>query len=354
MESYKWQDNSTEPFYNVIASGLYFIDVISTDGCPGSDTVYVEVGSTVNILDDSLLVCTGETITIDAGYGFDFYTWSNGDYGVQSIDVTEGNKYYSVDVNYFYGCPSSDSVYVSELPKPEAVISGADQICSGDTLFLTAPTGPFIYSWNGGPLSDQASYLVQQGGDYTLTMSNACGQSNDEVYIQENPLPQPDLGPDVLLFPDESITLTPGNFTTYLWQDGSNQSSYAVSYGDISVLDTVWVEVFDGLCKNTDKIKVEVFNVEIPNAITPNGDSYNDRFEPTSPLTGVNNHTMTVFNRWGQIVWESNNFADGWDGKQNGRYVDEGTYFWILEVNYGNDNIKKIYKGSLTILGTGS
>ncbi len=61
---------------------------------------------------------------------------------------------------------------------------------------------------------------------------------------------------------------------------------------------------------------------------------------------------MMVFNRWGEKVWESSDFPSGWDGKQNGRYVAEGTYFWVLEVYYGTDNIKKVYKGSLTVLGT--
>ncbi len=67
--------------------------------------------------------------------------------------------------------------------------------------------------------------------------------------------------------------------------------------------------------------------------------------------SGINQHTMIVFNRWGEKVWESNDFVTGWDGKQNGRNVAEGTYFWILEVAYGSENIKQVLKGSLTVLG---
>ena len=61
---------------------------------------------------------------------------------------------------------------------------------------------------------------------------------------------------------------------------------------------------------------------------------------------------MIVFNRWGEKVCESTDFETGWDGKQNGRYVAEGTYFWVLEVYYGSNNIKQILKGSLTVLGS--
>ena len=65
----------------------------------------------------------------------------------------------------------------------------------------------------------------------------------------------------------------------------------------------------------------------------------------------VKDHTIMVFNRWGEKVWESGNFLSGWDGKQNGHYVADGTYYWILEVYYGDDNVKKVFKGTLTVVG---
>jgi len=61
---------------------------------------------------------------------------------------------------------------------------------------------------------------------------------------------------------------------------------------------------------------------------------------------------MMVFNRWGEKIWESNDFEAGWDGKRNGRYVSDGTYYWILDVYYGPENLKQTLKGSLTVLGT--
>jgi gliding motility-associated-like protein len=67
--------------------------------------------------------------------------------------------------------------------------------------------------------------------------------------------------------------------------------------------------------------------------------------------SGINQHTIQVFNRWGEKVWESNNFPQGWDGKKNGKFVAEGTYFWVLEIKIGQNNIQRKYKGSLTIMG---
>jgi gliding motility-associated-like protein len=127
-----------------------------------------------------------------------------------------------------------------------------------------------------------------------------------------------------------------------------------VAYSDIDKKDSVWVEVFDGFCKNSDAIIIEVFNVEVPIVITPNGDGANDRFRPGEGWSGISDHTIMVFNRWGEKVWESSDFESGWDGKQNGKIVADGTYFWVLEVFYGSERTKKTYKGSLTVLGSGS
>jgi len=98
---------------------------------------------------------------------------------------------------------------------------------------------------------------------------------------------------------------------------------------------------------------VELFEVWVPKVITPNGDGVNDIFLPDlQKWEGIKKHEMIVFNRWGEKVWESSDFESGWDGKRNGRYVAEGTYFWLLEVYYGPELTKQTVTGSLTILGT--
>ncbi len=356
FSSYTWQDNSTLPFYTVTQAGIYYVDVEDINGCPGTDTVYVEIAEVVDLGEDTLVLCLGETINLDAGNEFDFYTWSNGEFGVPSIDVTEGG-WFAVDVNYYFGCPSSDSTYIDAYPVPDALISGEDMFCEGDSVVLTAPEGEFTYYWNneqGG-----TSYMVNQGGNVTLKMENICGESTDTKMITLNELPVVDLGIDVLLLPGESVTLDGGDYESFVWNPDNAVTGqfYVVNYDDIifETQDTLYVEVesFDGYCKNSDGITIEVFKIKVPNVITPNGDNKNDEFVPLN-LTGTNSHVITVFNRWGEKVWESEDFASGWDGKRNGRHVAEGTYFWVLEVFYGTENVKKAYKGTLTVLGTGN
>ncbi len=356
FSSYTWQDNSTLPFYTVSQSGEYWVDVTDIHGCDGSDTVFVSVASIVDLGPDSVNLCTGESITLNAGFGFDYYIWSTGEFGVKTIDITSGGMY-SVSVNYYFGCPSEDSVFVNEYPVPAASISGENMICTGDTLSLHAPVGDFEYTWylNDNPFSNQTSVIVSQGGNYKVVMENLCGQDIAEQSVQENPLPEAYLGEDITLFPGENITLEvdPG-YESYVWNGNpSSSNTMTISWENISGDTTITVQVIDGFnCKNSDAIVIEAFDVKIPNVITPNGDGMNDRFEPNDGWSGINQHDMIVFNRWGEKVWESSDFTSGWDGKQNGKYVAEGSYFWVLEVFYGTDNVKKVYKGSLTVLGT--
>lgn len=358
FSSYTWQDNSTLPFYSVYQSGIYWCDVTDIHGCPGTDTVNVSVANIVDLGEDSLYLCTGSTLMLNAGFGYDYYTWSTGEYGTSSIEVNTGGMY-SVNVNYFYGCPSEDSVYITEYPVADASISGEDMLCTNDTLWLTAPEGDFMYTWylNDSPVSNQNSLMVTQGGIYKIMMENLCGQDIAEKTIQENPLPVVDLGPDITLLPGESAPLHVENgYTTYIWNGAeTNSNEMSISYEDIYGKDTtIKVEVYTSYgCKNSDEILIELFDVIVYNLLTPNGDGSNDLFLPDEKgWKGINDHKMTVFNRWGAKVWESSDFPSGWDGKQNGNYVADGSYFWVLEVFYGTDNLKKVYKGSLTVLGT--
>lgn len=349
--SYTWQDNSTQDFYPVTQSGLYYVEVEDIHGCTGTDTVVAEVASVVSFPSDTVPLCEGETVTLNAGSEFDFYTWSTGQADTNSISISQ-EGWYKVEVYYYYGCESEDSVYAEVFPEPDAMITGPDFLCEGDTLWLYGPEGKYQYYWNNA-LSTSSQLLVTMGGDYTLTLTNACGEDSDTKTINTYDLPDVDLGNDQLLFPGEVITLDAGSYDSIIWNGNVSGQYYTVSYADIDGKDSIWVDVFDGFCKNSDNIIIEVFNVKVPSLITPNGDGANDLFLPMENWSGITHHHIMVFNRWGEKLWESDNFTEGWDGRNNGKTVANGTYFWILEVWYGQDNVKKDYKGSLTVLGSG-
>ena len=309
----------------------------------------VEVANEVELGQDTVF-CDGTSWTLDAGYGFDTFSWNTGG-NTQTIEVTAGGEYW-VEVEYYFGCPSSDTIFLELIPLPDTDLGDDLGFCKGDSVILTGSEGNFEYLWQDGDTNQ--TYTVTKEGNYELTESNFCGEDSDDIYIEEYALPEIDLGDDDILFPGESIELDAGEgFDPYIWQDGSGERFYLVTYeGHTDTLYYVEVTNAD-LCKSTDTIIIEIFSVKIPIVITPNADLSNDRFEPKEgSWNGINDHTMFVYNRWGEKVWESNDFPSGWDAKRNGKYVADGTYFWILEIYYGPKNVKKVYKGSLTVLGT--
>lgn len=165
-----------------------------------------------------------------------------------------------------------------------------------------------------------------------------------------NALPIPSLGKDTLICPGDIIVLTPGSgFIQYLWSDGSKSNELQVHQPG-----RYYVNVFDGFCAATDTIYVNICgtNLWFPNVFTPNNDGLNERFRPVSQGK-VLSYQITIFNRWGQQIYESNDAIGGWDGTYNEKQCPTGTYFFIAEYIVESDlptQKQKIKRGAVTLL----
>ena len=348
--SYLWQDNSTLAYYNATMTGVYSVTVTNSYSCEASDEIFVEVISASVNLGQDTLVCEGTSITLDAGPDFSTYLWN--DNSSQQFNTIDTSGLYFVNVVNSYGCQGGDTIMIDYAPLPFASLGPDQELCEGDTLMLTATEGPFTYLWNG--VNGDASIHITQGGTYTLEVSNQCGSETDQVTILEVERRDVDLGTDQVLLPGESLNLDAGaGYDSYIWQDGSFNQYYHVLAESIDPDNPFYfVEVVEGPCKSSDTVRIEIFEVKVPTVITPNGDGANDIFKPFEDTwNGINHHHISVFNRWGEEVWKSDNFEEGWDGKRNGKFVADGTYFWILEVFYGPQDINQTIKGTLSVIG---
>jgi gliding motility-associated-like protein len=349
--SYLWQDGSALPFLVVNTTGFYSVEVSNAFGCYQSDEVFIDFANPQIELGDSIIDCLGDTLWLDAGPGFETYLWQDG-WDNREYPVTVTGTY-QVSVSDTNNCPASDAVWIDFVQPPVFDLGGNQSICEGDTLILFAPPGNYTYYWNGIPGTDQ--YSVTQEGPCALTLVNACDSVTDEIYIAEVSIPEVDLGEDQVADAGAIIMLDAGpGYDDYLWQDGFNGQILEVTENSPHSEDGLfYVEVTLGPCKSSDSILIEFFNIWAPMVITPNGDGRNDLFLPDPERwQGIQEHHIMVFNRWGEQVWESSDFESGWDGRQNGKVVSDGTYYWILEAFYGNPEIKKILKGSLTVIGS--
>ena len=133
--------------------------------------------------------------------------------------------------------------------------------------------------------------------------------------------------------------MLPGDKVSYRWYDGSDQIGWSQSITVApkqTTLYRAWITLCDGQ-EFTDSVMVVVVPY-IPNAFTPNGDGLNDKFRILGlPVENITKFNMEIFNRWGQVVFSTNNILDAWDGKFKGELCPAGEYVWII---YYEDNKK--------------
>ncbi len=150
------------------------------------------------------------------------------------------------------------------------------------------------------------------------------------------------------------------NSTEYQWNFGdgtpiSNSFEPTHSYSDnVGNYTVQLIASNQGLCFDTAYIQIEVIEsliMYVPNAFTPDGDNYNELFKPVF-YSGFDPYdfTLLIFNRWGEIVWESHNYDVGWNGTYNGSTVPDGVYTWKIEVKTKRTDERKSYVGHVSII----
>lgn len=229
-------------------------------------------------------------------------------------------------------------------------------ICKGDTAHLYA-VGGTSYNWqpDNNIISQNDSEVMVFPTDntiYTVIIGNSDGcKVSRNVNVVVKPTPTADAGPDQYIKIGETAYLHAFGGTSYEWYPTVNLSSSntTITAANPNQTTEYFVTVHNDYgCSATDSVKVYVWNLFIPNSFSPNSDGLNDIF--SVKYTGSNVHLleMYIYNRWGEIVFYTNNLQNGWDGNYKGHPVDIGTYFYQIEYSIG----EKIYneKGNLTLI----
>lgn len=145
--------------------------------------------------------------------------------------------------------------------------------------------------------------------------------------------------------------ITPGTKISYRWYQGdeliSEQQSLVVS-PEVTTTYRAQCTVCSGE-EFTDEVTVHVIPY-IPNAFTPNGDGINDLFRFTGlPSTSITRFNFQVFNRWGQVIFSTNDIKEGWDGRRGGEYCPPDVYPWVV---YWEDEkrVRVTNKGTITLV----
>jgi gliding motility-associated-like protein len=226
--------------------------------------------------------------------------------------------------------------YILVKPLPEIDL-GTDTVACELGFLLNAEYPSAAYQWSDG--SNRSSLLVENEGDYWVQINVEGCLFSDTLNVL---LKKKD---DVVLMDDTSMcegepivvgTNLPSDWSRY-WR-GINQRQVLISESWTLIL-----EGFDGCWEYRDTVNISFgkctnFRMHVPNAFTPNGDVYNATFRPIVPegvCCTIRDFEMQIFNRWGELLFESTSIDDGWDGSYIGIESQMGVYLCIIRFRQG-------------------
>ena len=275
------------------------------------------------------------------------------------------------------GCGSSftDTVVVSASPVSPIVSSAT--VCEGDTVVLTAQSSSSSVKWYN---ATQASVVMHEGLNFKVPKSlvkapglellvqsfvGYCGSDFDTAVITVNPIPKPyvvqlgdtfEVPADVLLEGSAGVT---GTFF-YNWNvDGStgNDSLFEVQVEEARtlILPVSFTVSSDFGCEAgvsgkifTKPAEIRVF---IPNAFKPDGDGVNDTFYPVfQEYVVFNRYVFSVFNKWGEQVFYTQNQSDSWNGLIDGEYAPADLYTYKILYGTGGQESMETFIGKVQLL----
>jgi gliding motility-associated-like protein len=332
-------------------NGPGLLEVLVTDalGCSVQASVQVASGSSAMPMltpEGPLTICPGESVVlvsdipvsgwylngapIAGGADTELETGAAGIYTAMGADTL---------------CPAvSVPVMVIVSPAIGLSISVSDEApCAGEWVELAASGAGIVNAlWTTG--EQELLISADTGGEYGLTVQNADGcEETSSVALVFTPTPLASAGPDGYNNCGNGVVLmasASGGAVSWFPEDGLDDPTAEQPFASPPVTTTYTLTVSNGVCSATDEVTVvsDCSSLRVPNIFSPNGDGANDTFEVVAG--GVRDFELRIFNRWGHLVFESDDPGRMWDGTSEGRNVPGGSYFYTLKaIDFGGRDL---------------
>ena len=361
----------SSPTFSSLSAGSYKLTVNDVNGCFDSRTVNIPVNNNLVIdMGQDITICEGSTAMLTGksnGSGFSWLptTGLNNTSILSPIANPSTTTIYVVTAS-LGTCTTKDTITINVRPAP-APNAGPDiSICAGQTTSLKG-SGGVSYSWSPSVyLSDVSSstplFSGASKGNYVYSLNvidaDNCHSLKPATVKISVISPSIYAGRDTVLLASSAIQLSAkdtGNygFIQYTWSPPANLNNPALpnptAIIDRDVVYTVTAQTQSG-CVATDDINIKVYkeiNIYVPTAFTPNNDGKNDILKAI-PVGIKDFKYLKIYNRWGQLIFQTNDASKGWDGKLNG-LLQTGVVIWIAEgIDYLGHPLRK--KGTTVII----
>jgi len=360
--TYLWNTGATASAISVnpTSAANYTVTVTNANACSSTTTTSITVNAlSVPAITGITTICNGDITTLTASGGTG-YSWNTGA-TTSSITVNPSSlTNYSVVVSDAFGCSGTAMATVIVSQPPVAEITGNNTLCANDNTLLTA-SGGTNYVWSTGATTPSITVNPASTTNYSVTVSNGLCSGDTSITVTVNASPSVNAGPDFTINQGASVTITGGGNGTYSWSPSTNLScatcpnpvanpsatttytlvitgaNGCVAYGNMTVFVTI------PECILTDE------DIFIPNVFSPNGDGHNDLFRIHSGKPCIKDFKISVYDRWGVVVFKTDKIADWWDGTANGLKVNEGVFFYICDIISTDDQVVH-RNGNVTVL----
>ncbi len=281
------------------------------------------------------------TLTVNGGSGLKQYSietppqWKNNPF----FDSLTALIAYNILVKDDNGCLASKGIYqITSIPGPEILPVGNGSYCEGSTVELSASSATaLVYEWKqpdantifADTLTITSASAIDSGLYQVIGKDLLTGCSDTAwLAVSIYKLPEVSFGlPPTLCSGTEQI-LSPGpQYASYIWQDGSAAPTFpAVDMGTYFVLATD-----SAGCSGSDTLElIPCSQVFFPNAFSPDRNGKNESFRPVTGGIVLLDYKMIIYNRWGQLIYQSNDYITGWDGTFNDAAAPNGIYPYLI------------------------
>ena len=336
-------------------------------GSPVSTTSYTVIGlangcfasqiSTITILNNPIIsvasesMCIGQSASLTAN-GAISYTWApptalSLTTGSVVIGTPSATSSYSVFGESIDGCISFNTTTITVINQP-SLSATSPTICFGETATLSA-FGANSYTWSPTFGLNTTSGSIVTCTTYSNSVYSVIGNlagclDTITTSVIVNPLPNAIINSSSSSFiytPGEDLTLLASGGNSYLWSNGSTNSTIQINQTEQTKYCVIVTDT--NLCVNQSCVLVDLkteSTLYIPNAFTPNEDKLNDLFLVLG--TNIIEYQIFIFNRWGELLYQSNDITKGWDGMRNGESVANGIYIYSIKAKGIDDKKYKI------------
>jgi len=332
--TYLWSTGATSPIITATSAATYWV-IVDNGVCSATDTMVINSFALPNIGSDTT-VCSGQNVLLDAGNPGSTYLWSTGAQ-TQTITVSASGIYW-VDVTSG-SCTFRDSIDLQVLVVQQPNLGLDTSVCPGTQVTYTMNDPNATFVWSDGSTGN--SFTADTAGTYWVVASVGSCVLTDTVQLAF--LASVELGSSVSLCDlAQGLTLDAGNpGSQYIWNTGETSQTIEVTEAGVYYVDVLNTSN----CALTDTIEVSgdigggvMFT---PNTFTPNNNGRNDVFYAYG--SSIVKFHMEIYDRWGMLLFTSDDINTGWDGKYKGTIVQQDTYVVKLEytTTCGGESKKK-------------